>query len=110
MTSQTDALGNVTTYSYDSHDLYPETVTNDLGHDLSYTYDYSSGQIATLTDDNADTTTYHYDGLDRLTDVEMSDGGVTVTISEANYDLSGLPNEKHETIHLSATLERDFYT
>lgn len=91
-----------TTYSYGDNpsagnqpgnsNAYLTTITDPLGHMRNFSYDYPSGKPTTSTDEyvsgsSGNTTTYHYntqasqcstsDGLDRLTEVDYPDGGVT---------------------------------
>ncbi len=65
MTSSTDGLGNTTTYTYDTHGLYPIQTTNPIGHTIRATYDYSIGKPLSIVDQNNNTTTYTYDPLGR---------------------------------------------
>lgn len=65
VTSDTDPRGKVTTYAYDSYELYPATVTNPLSQQTQYQYDYSSGKPKQTTDPNLLVTQTVFDGLDR---------------------------------------------
>lgn len=65
VTSQKDPLGNTTSYSYDSFNLYPASTTNALSKVTAKTYDYPSGQVATTTDPNGNIFATIYDGLGR---------------------------------------------
>ncbi len=71
---------------------YLTSITDPLGHARNFSYDYSSGKLTSSTDEyisgvSPNTTTYKYntqaqqctttDGLDRLTEVDYPDGGVT---------------------------------
>ncbi|HRH22459.1 MAG TPA: SpvB/TcaC N-terminal domain-containing protein [Candidatus Paceibacterota bacterium] len=52
VTSETDPRSNTTTYSYDSFNLYPETVTNALSQGTDYEYDYMVGKPIRVEDEN----------------------------------------------------------
>jgi RHS repeat-associated protein len=73
VTESRDPLGNRTTYSYDTHNLYPTTITNALGYTTTFEYDYSSGKVATTTDPNSRTFATVYDGLDRPIEEKQPD-------------------------------------
>jgi len=66
----TDALGRVTTTTYEATKTFPESVENALGHTQQFTYKYETGKILTTTDPNGKTTTSTYDGFGRPTRVE----------------------------------------
>ncbi|MFA6305523.1 MAG: RHS repeat-associated core domain-containing protein [Candidatus Gracilibacteria bacterium] len=65
VTQETDPNGNITTYTYDSWNFYPSTITNALGRSESYTYDYSSGQVKQYTEFNWKKFEMTYDVFDR---------------------------------------------
>lgn len=79
--------GATTTYTYDSHHLYPGLVTNALSHTASSTYDYSSGNKRISIDANGYASENIFDGLDRtLTKKEPdSSTGVSVTSETNSY-------------------------
>ena len=77
---------------YGNSDAYLTSITDPLGHMRSFSYDYSSGKLTSSTDEylpggTGNTTTYIYnteaqqcsttDGLDRLTEIDYPGGGVT---------------------------------
>ena len=66
VTSETDANGNTTNYTYDSYNLYPTTITNALSQSTQYQYDYSLGKPKQIIDANNYTYQTIYDGLDRV--------------------------------------------
>ena len=95
-TAMTDARGNETQYSYaDNYSgcggnappsspsgayltqvTYPQT--NGVNHIVSYCYDYTTGLLRSSTDENNQATSYRYnDSLNRLTETDFPDGGVT---------------------------------
>ncbi|MEQ8786495.1 MAG: Calx-beta domain-containing protein [Pirellulaceae bacterium] len=101
LTSQTDALDNVTTYAYDN--LYrlitvtqpdPDgSGTGDPSPVISYEYDLA-GQLTTLTDPLSRETSFEYDALGRQTKVIQPDPDGTGTgdpapETEYAYDLVG---------------------
>jgi RHS repeat-associated protein len=98
LTSSTDERGKTTSYSYDSYNLYPITVTNPLSQNTSYTYDYTSGKVKTATDPNLYVFTTVYDGFDRPTQVLQPDQTVpTSSVVKTTYaytDTSGANNVK----------------
>jgi RHS repeat-associated protein len=63
--TQTDRLGNATSYAYDA--LYRRTSeTNANGETTAFTYDLAGNRL-TLTDPESNTTTWAYDNLNRVT-------------------------------------------
>ncbi|MFA5184742.1 MAG: toxin TcdB middle/N-terminal domain-containing protein [Patescibacteria group bacterium] len=70
---ETDPRGKQTTYSYDSYNLFPATITNPLSQSSQYTYDYSSGKVKQVTDPNSSISRTLYDGLDRVIEEKQSD-------------------------------------
>ena len=66
LTASTDALGNVTTYTYTVEGFLAST-TDARGSTTSYTYDVF-GQRITMTDSQGSLWIYAYDALGRLTD------------------------------------------
>ena len=88
---------HTTTYSYTdspsggnaagNSNAYLTTITDPLGHAVSYSYNYSIGALSGSVDANNNPTTYKYgtqpsrcsqeDLLNRLTEVDYADGGVT---------------------------------
>lgn len=78
-----DPNGNVTTTVYDARNRVIETI-EPMGVTVSYTYD-NSGNQQTATDALGHTTTTLYDALDRATTIISAVGGIT-TIA---YDAAG---------------------
>ncbi|MBP9694902.1 MAG: hypothetical protein KBD73_00600 [Candidatus Magasanikbacteria bacterium] len=98
-TSVTDPNGNVTTYSYDSFNLYPTTITNALNQSTQYTYDYSLGKPKTVIDPNGAHTDTTYDGLDRVVAVRQSDPNnpaQTVLVKQVIYTDNVFPRSIRE--------------
>ncbi len=73
LTSSTDERGKVTTYSYDSYNLYPISVTNPALQIVRYLYDYSLGKPKQLIDQNSFTYQTIFDGLDRVLQEKVPD-------------------------------------
>jgi len=67
VTSQTDSNGEVTQYTYDAFQLYPQTSTNALNQVRAYTYNYLNGKPVSVVDANGYTSEFLYDGLGRPT-------------------------------------------
>lgn len=82
LSSATDALGNTTSYNYNS-DGSLESVTDAKGNMTSYTYYEDSGELKTVTSGNS-TNQYTYQD-DRLKTIETANG----TIYTFNYDAYG---------------------
>jgi len=74
-----EPCGDTTTYGYSSTywGTYPATVTNALNQITSYSYDFNTGLKTSKTDPNNQTTSYFYDSTLRLTQVKYPDGGQT---------------------------------
>ena len=73
--TKADALGNTTTYVYDSSNLYPSTITNALNQTTTYNYDDDTGVLNSEKDPNGNTTSYQYDEMNRITGANFPDGG-----------------------------------
>ncbi len=80
LTSETDPLGNTTSYNYDANGRRT-SVTDALQHTMTSAYD-AAGQLVSTTDANGHETTYTYDGLGRLT---------TKTLPGSSVDSHGNP-------------------
>jgi YD repeat-containing protein len=66
--------------TYDSEDLFPETVTNGLGHTSRTIYHRGLGLLAFAEDPNHVTAHYYYDGFGRPRG-QRTDGQDTISIS-----------------------------
>lgn len=71
--TSTDANGNVTTYTYDTFNLYPTQVKNALNQTTTFEYNYTIGKPKKVTDPNGSITQTTYDGLGRTLKTEQSD-------------------------------------
>ncbi len=75
LTTVTDAMGAVTTYAYNSSRLVTR-MTDPLGRVTSYAYD-AFGQLTATTDPRGLITTNSYSSVGNLVSVLASDGGIT---------------------------------
>lgn len=92
VTSETDPRGKVTSYSYDTYNLYPTTVTNPLSQATTLTYDYSSGAVKQTTDPNGNVFTTVYDGLDRPLEEKIPDVNGSGQVTKATYEYTDTAN------------------
>ncbi len=110
--TQTDPRGKVTSYSYDSYNLYPTTVTDPLSQSVQYVYDYSLGKPKQTTDQNSFVYQTVYDGLDRVLTEKIPDfaspySPVTKT-AYAYTDTSGSVSV-HRTDNLDSSIAVETY-
>lgn len=82
----TDALGNVTSYTYDYVSGLVKTIIDDKGFRADYTYDANGNVISLIngTTSNSKTITYTYDTFGHVTSI--STGGVTYYFTYNNYN------------------------
>ena len=89
--SVTDALGNVTSLTYNNKGWLTQ-ITDPDSHTRSFTYD-AAGNALTLTDELGKVTTNTYDTLDRLLTVTLPDpdggGALSSPVSAFVYDAVG---------------------
>lgn len=109
-----DAKGNLTSYTYDTSNLYPATSTNALSQATGYVYDYSSGNVIQKYDPNNRMHVQVYDGLDRpLASLEPdpSTGALATTTTYA-YASSTTPGSTSitQTQYLSSATSTARYT
>ncbi len=119
-----DARQNETTYVYDQHNLYPETVTNARDHVTRFAYDYSLGKPSRITDPNGAVSETVYDGIDREIEKRGSDplvDGLEVLLQAVTYTDDQMPrirvvtnylndNNGVQTYHYSDGLDRTIQT
>jgi len=112
VTQEKDPRDKTTTYSYDSNNLYPATVTNPASHVSQYTYDYSLGKPKQTTDPNGNIFQNTYDGLDRVLEQKQPDPSATSSLLTAlafTYtDSSGNVNVK-QSKYLDGSTTADSY-
>lgn len=107
-----DPLNNHTSYTYDTHNLYPATIKNALNQETDYTYDYSSGKPINITDPNGHQNEYVYDGFDRILEEKESapDNASTLVLkNEYAYDDTSGQISVEKTMHLDGSLSHDEY-
>ncbi len=105
-----DALSNQTDYSYDTYNLYPETVTDTLSIVEKYFYDYSSGKVTDYYDKNSNQFTTVYDGLGRPLEEKIPSTSGQVTKAMYAYDDVNFPNSVYKRNYLNSSLTTDSYT
>jgi len=92
----TDALGNTTTFGYDTQcHTYLTSITNALNHTVTATYDYTRGFLTSITDAKGNTTFFEYDTLGRITKKVNAD----LTEKEAVY------NDQNNTVTIYDELD-----
>lgn len=112
-TSSTDPRGKVTTYAYDTYNLYPATVTNPLTQATTMLYDYSSGAPWQVTDVNGLIFQTYFDGFDRPTEERQPDQTTPATlVTKATYEYTDTASAVRvkKTTYLDATTLVDSYT
>ncbi len=113
VTQETDPRGKITSYAYDSYNLYPATVTNSLNQATQYTYDYSSGKVKQTTDPNGFIFQTVYDGLDRVIGEKQPDLTTPTTlVTKSAYVYTDTANavSVKKTDYLDATTSVDSYS
>ncbi|MCX6735655.1 MAG: DUF5011 domain-containing protein [Candidatus Parcubacteria bacterium] len=113
ITQTTDALGNITGYSYDPYYLFVATSTNPLSHTRNFLYDYSSGKVKQLTDENGLVFTTTYDGLGRIKEEKQPDETTPTTLvtkTASTYTDIPLQNTVQKTNYLDASLTSTSYS
>jgi len=98
----TNARGYDTTTTYDTHNLYPASITNAKVQMTQYAYDYLSGLVKTVTDPNGAKTVNEYDALGRLISVQTTDPANTLTEflqRSIVYTTASVPHSKTETVY-----------
>lgn len=112
VTTSTDPRGNQTSYSYDSYNFYPATVTNALSQATSYTYDYPTGKVVQTTDPNTLSTKNIYDAIGRLTEFDEPDfnsPGTLVPKKTISYTDNAFPSYQATTNYLAAATSSAVY-
>jgi RHS repeat-associated protein len=110
---ETDPRGKVTTYAYDSYNLYPVSVTNPLNQVTQYSYDYSSGKVKQTIDSNNFTFQTVYDGLDRAIEEKQPDLTTpSALVTKAAYVYTDTANavSVKKTDYLDGTNSVDSYS
>lgn len=110
--SSTDPRGNVTSYDYDSFNLYPETTTNSLGQTISFIYDYTIGKPTEIIDQNDYIYEFVFDGLGRLKRERKPDSNnpsSTVITDDYDYFDNANPVKVKKTEYLVSNVNKDTY-
>lgn len=113
VSSEKDPRDKVTSYIYDSYNLFPVTVTNPLGQITSYSYDYSSGNVKQTIDVNGRSFSTVYDGLDRATEEKQPDiANPSNSVTTATYEYTDIANAFRikKSVYLDSTNNIDSYT
>jgi len=113
ITQEKDPRDKVTTYTYDTYNLYPATTTNPLSHAVAQTYDYSSGQVHQTIDQNGRVFQTFYDPFDRVREVKEPDllaPSTVVTKHLYVYTDTGMPRRIKRTDYLDSVTSVDTYT
>jgi len=88
----TDALGRIISTNYDADLLtYPAKITNAMGQVTQYTYEPATGQAATVLDPNKQLKSYAYDALGRIVKVAGPLDTIDNPAIICQYDFSSVP-------------------
>lgn len=74
--TKTDALGNMTTFTYDARFDKVTSITDPLGDTTTFTYD-SAGNLLSQTDPNGNATSFAYNSFGQITQITDPLGNVT---------------------------------
>jgi len=107
VTTVTDALGRVTTNTYDATGTYLTQIANTLGHTRTLAYDARFGQVVSSTDQNGVQTKTAYDALGRVTQTSFIDPATLAEVitSKIEYDLVSRPLRTTTTVYAQANLQ-----
>ncbi len=112
-TSSTDPRGKVTTYTYDSKNLYIATSTNPLSQTTQFYYDYSLGKPKQTIDSNSRVFETVFDGLDRpLTEKQPDISSPNSLVTKKTYAYTDTIGSRKilETNHLDGSTDFTLYT
>jgi RHS repeat-associated protein len=99
---ETDALGNVTTYTYEPDFNQVSTITDPKGNVTSFEYD-ANGNLIKTTDPLGNVTTMAYDSRGLLTSVTDANGGII----QYEYDAAGNLIKTIDQLGNATTYTRD---
>jgi RHS repeat-associated protein len=86
--------------TYDTHNLYPETITNAKTQETDYEYDPQFGVPLEITDPNGGIVQYVIDGFGRLEEQKVKAPDAQIkTLKELAYDFSSTPVSITQTTH-----------
>ncbi len=89
-----NARGYITTTTYDTHNLYPQKITNAKGHATNYVYNYLFGKVVEVIDPNGAKQKTVFDGLGRASEQQVSNpenSQELVTTANLTYNYSSIP-------------------
>lgn len=112
-TSATDPRGKVTTYNYDSKNLYIATSTNPLSQTTQFYYDYSLGKPKQTIDPNGRIFETTYDGVDRpLAEKQPNISNPTSLVNKKTYAYTDTIGSRKiiETNYLDGSTDFTFHT
>lgn len=110
--TSTDARGNSTGYTYDTHNLFISTSTNALSQVTGYLYDYSLGKPKQVTDPNGLVFQTVYDGVDRVVQEKVPDQTTPATLvlkTQYTYTDTALATAIQKRNYLSGSITNDIY-
>ncbi|HTX00311.1 MAG TPA: DUF6531 domain-containing protein, partial [Acidimicrobiales bacterium] len=113
LVEQEDALGRITSYSYNPDGTVTVEDPNENGTSSGSSYDYSGGQLAAEISGTGAPTSYSYDPITELTTSELdADGGVTRAAYDSQGDVTSStnPNGNTSTSAFSTTGYLDLQT
>lgn len=113
VTQDKDPRDKITTYTYDTYNLYAATTTNPLSQVTARTYDYSSGKVNRLTDANGRIFQTLFDSFDRPIEdkqPDLSTPSSLVTRATYSYTDTGMPRRVVKTEYLGSATSTVAYT
>jgi RHS repeat-associated protein len=113
VTQDRDPRDKITSYTYDTYNLYPATTTNPLSQTTAYQYDYSLGKPKQVNDANNNALQTVYDGLDRVVtekDQEHTPPPTLVTRAEYQYTDNTVPTKVRKIDYLSGATSTEAFT
>lgn len=107
-----DRENSITTYQYDSYNLYPSVVTNALDQITGYEYDYRTGQVGRTTDVNQQQFVSTYDGFGRPKTQSAPDPQSGQLVLQTTWQYTDTPGSVSikTTNYLSANVKTETYT
>jgi RHS repeat-associated protein len=113
VTEEKDPRDKITSYVYDSYNLFVATSTNPIGQSADYYYDYSSGKIKKTIDPNGREFQTVYDALDRVIEEKQPDittPSTLITKAVYEYSDSGLSRMVKTRNYLDSAVNFDKYS
>lgn len=112
VSSEKDPRDKVTSYTFDTYNLYPATSTNPLSQTTAFWFDYSAGKPKQVKDANGLIFQISYDGLDRPLEEKQPDlttPTTLVTKTEYQYTDNTVPTKIKKIDYLSSATSTDSY-